>query len=163
MKRILSLIAVGVLMGLVAACASGNAPGFVLGGSASTYGIGGSYVPGGAATASIGATQGDFVYQPIVTKNADGSTSPIIVPSGCGRQDVPSTFGSLTGNAAAGAGTGGPSLSLNVGRAVATGEPARLLQLAAMQAAAGAKFDVMADYDDYTRCPSGSSAAAPAH
>lgn len=159
MKRFLMIACAAIAL---AACAQTYGD---VAGSFGTYGVGGAYQPGGAATASIGATQGDFVYATTLYKDGSGHETPFKVDAGCNREDVPSIYGSLTGNATAGSGQGGPSLSLNVGRGLMMGEPARLAMIATVQAAYGqsSPHDAMADYQDCSKAGPPDEASAASH
>lgn len=128
---------VGVAALLATACATAN----VVGGSSSTYGIGGQTLPDGTFKGSIGATTADFVTVPV--DRSKGTSNPYEVPTMCGGKDALSTYGTIGGVASAGAGTTTsatsttkPGIALSLSRGLATGEPARLLALAELQSAA---------------------------
>lgn len=112
-----------------------------------TYGIGGSYMPGGAASASIGATQGQAVYATTVLKTGENA---FVVDAGCGRKDIPSVYGAA-GDVASANVTNGPNLTNAVNHGLIMGEPGRLAQLAALQQQLGPSHSALADYNDCSK------------
>ena len=111
----------------------------------STYGVGGSAVPSGTASISIGATALRAVIAPTVYIDSNGNQQKLTVTDLCtGGQNVPSLWGTSNANLSAQT-SGAPSGGISNAEGMAVGLPADLAALTALQGAAGASHDVLAD------------------
>ncbi len=145
--KIKTLIAMALLSTALSACSLvSSKPAVDLEAAGSTYGIGGTAVPSGTASISIGATQLRAVVAPTVYTDANGAQQKLLAPNLCCAQSVPSIWGTSSVSTAAGVQAGAlPSASLANGEGMAVGLPADLEALADLQKAAGSTHNVLQD------------------
>ena len=145
MRKALHLLAVsGIALG--GCSVFSKTPTLDMEAAGSTYGVGGSAVPSGTASVSIGATSLRAVIAPTVYIDSNGNQQKLTVTDLCtGGQNVPSLWGTSNANLNAGTSAGTPSGGISNAEGMAVGLPADLAALTALQGAAGASHDVLAD------------------
>jgi len=141
-----TLCALALLPMLAACSVVSKTPSVDIEVAGATYGIGGTAIPSGTATVSIGSTSLRGVLAPTVFTDASGNQEKLLVENGCGGQNVPSVWGmsNMAGNA--GVSTGAlPSATLSNGEGMAVGLPADLEAMTDLQKAAGTNADLLKD------------------
>lgn len=145
-KRLMFALLCSAALGLSGCGLFSQTPALDLEAAGATYGIGGTAVPSGTASVSIGATSLRAIVAPTVYTNSSGTQQQLTAPNVCGGQSVPSVFGQS--NMAANAGVAAsalPSASLTNGEGMAVGLPADLEAMADLQKVAGTNYDILKD------------------
>ena len=152
MKRIAA--AMGLALTLSSCAMFGNTPAMNFEAQGSTAGIGGTAVPSGTASVSIGYTNVRLVAAPTVYTDANGNQQRLVVPNLCNpsAQDVPSVWGTSNVSASATTATA-PQATLGGAEGMATGLAAELESIADVQRAQGNTHDALSDCLNHAATP----------